>query len=369
MGTVLQDAGYTTGYAGKYLNGYDELIDQKGFPYIPPGWDDWFAFVAGNNNNFYYYDYTVNDNGTIVAYGTEPSDYGTDVTLQQAIAFIEAQSGSENPFFLTWHPPAPHAPFVPADRHAGAFAGLPSWDVPSVNFVAPDQPDFLNELPEIPQEVIDETRQLQLETMLAVDEGIEALIALLDAEGVLDETVIIFTTDNGFFWGEHRQMRKRAAYEEAARAPLVVRYPGLSGTPATIEEFVLNIDLAPTIAAMGGTSMPPVDGEDFTPLLLGTAESWRTDFLIEHWPDDPPADYVPQYVALRSEKWKYIAYKDTGEEELYNLFPESPIYDPYEMDNLIDLPQFRVIADEALARIEEIRRTMPYNLSLPVVLR
>src|SRR4029077_4315571 len=149
----------------------------------------------------------------------------------------------------------------------------------------------------------DVLRQHQLETLLAVDEAVAALLAQLEALGLTDDTLVVYTSDNGFMWGEHWWWSKWAAYEESIRVPLVIRWPTRRPEPGRSSELVLNIDLAPTLAEAAGVPVPPtVDGQSLLPLLDGTGASWRSDFVTEGW----GAVIVPPYAALRTPRWKLI---------------------------------------------------------------
>lgn len=347
LATVLRDAGYRTSYMGKYLNGYDDLIDAQGYNYVPPGWDDWYAFVDGLGNGYYYVDYTLNDNGTILQFGSTPADYSTDRLFDRAVAQLTAYAGPA-PFFVTLHPAAPHSPYVPAERHAGSFAGLPPWTPPSFNEAAATKPQYVRDAEPVDPVVNEAIRRLQLETLLAVDEGIGRLVAALAATGRLDNTVIIFTSDNGYHWGEHRQSAKRTPYEESARVPLVVRHPTLGAAGSQLGALALNIDLAPTIVALAGATMPGADGMNLLPLLSDPAALWRGDFLLEHWLDSPVSYIVPDYVGVRSAEYKYILY-DTCEEELYTAD------DVYELENVVAAPEWAAVRDQMRQRILDLR--------------
>jgi arylsulfatase A-like enzyme len=143
--------------------------------------------------------------------------------------------------------------------------------------------------------------------------------------------MIVFASDNGQFFGEHRRSGKIAPYEEAIRVPIVVRYDPLTGLhPATSDRMVLNIDYAPTWAALAGVSAPGAEGMSFLPLLTDPQGAWRTSFLQEYWGNSA----IPPYCGARTTDWKYIKYA-TGEEELYHL-----TVDPNELQNLASDPQY-----------------------------
>jgi arylsulfatase A-like enzyme len=176
----------------------------------------------------------------------------------------------------------------------------------------------------VEDERIAELRQDQLESLLAVDDAIAAMIGALEENGELADTLFIFTSDNGYGWGEHRRTNKVAPYEESIRVPLVVRWDALGVPPRTESKLALNTDLAEAVAAAAGIAVE-TEGSNLLPLMADPAQRWRGRFVIESnlWPDRR----VPPYCGFRGERWKYVQY-ETGEEELYDL-----VRDPYELDN------------------------------------
>jgi len=355
IATWLHDAGYRTSYIGKYLNGYAQFS-----PYIPPGWDDWRVFVTPA-----YFNYLLNENGTVVSYGSADADYATDLLLAKVVDFIRSSAGQ--PFFLFFAPQAPHQPPVAARRHAGTFNGIDPWRPPNFNEAdVSDKPAWVQALPLLSlsdEERIDKGRQAQLESLLAVDEAVASITQTLSEIGQEDNTVIIYTTDNGLLWGEHRwtatttaattHTAKEVPYEESVRAPLIIRYPSLIAPPILDDSLVLNIDLAPTIAGIADITPPtPVDGISLVPLLERTGTSWRQDFLIEYLPATPTYP-LPEYVGVRTHDWKYVEYS-TGDTELYDL-----INDPYELGNLSSDPVYADIKASLVQRLQRLTEDGP----------
>src|SRR5262249_37178107 len=280
----MKAAGYHTGLYGKYINGYN-----TGAPYIPPGWDEWHAF-----KNVAYFNYTLEDNGSEVAYGSADTEYSTDVLRDLAVQFIHGSAGQQ-PFFLYFAPKAPHAPATPAPRHAGSFSGVPPWRPPNYNEAdVSDKPAWLQAIApwgptkQANQDAFD---QKQIECLQAVDEAVAALLQALQDIGQLDNTLIIYPGDNGYSWGSHRWKPKQCPYEECMRVPLAIRYKPLAPLPRAETRFGLNIDHAETLAELGGaTPDPGVEGVSMVRLLDGTAPSWRDDFLNEHWDGTPDSE-------------------------------------------------------------------------------
>jgi N-acetylglucosamine-6-sulfatase len=376
MATWVKEQGYRTAFFGKYLNGYNET-------YIPPGWDEWYA-LTGN-----YLSHTFNENGHLVNYEPE-SYYDTDVMSEKASEYITRTAGADPPFFTANRPflmwigtKAPHQPATPAPRHLKDYPNLslphpPSFDENDVS----DKPQWVSDNPHLSQEQKSYMKELyrkRLQSMLAVDDMIGELIKALKESGELDNTYIVFTSDNGFHLGEHRLgAGKWTPYEEDIRIPLIVRGPGVR-EGRTLHQMVLNNDLAPTIAELAGADAPSfVDGRSLVPLLLrgepkagGPAaplsEQWgeRRRFLIESVAErsgvpQPPfiteSEVVPLLTgdplpgnwrrtsaasaqsseqwgrpwlkALRTKNYLYVNYKG-AEKELYDLRE-----DPYELKNI-----------------------------------
>ena len=170
--------------------------------------------------------------------------------------------------------------------------------------------------------------QTHLRPLQAVDDGLAEVVSALQATGRLTNTMFVWIGDNGYSRSEHRWTGKQAAFEEDIRLPMVVRYDAWTAALAgrNAPQLVLNIDLAPTIAEAAGVPIPAtVDGRSLRPLLDGSGGSWRTSVLAEHLQGSGDSDPVPTYCAIRTDRYKYVAYA-THEEELYDLRT-----DPYEL--------------------------------------
>ncbi len=331
----LDQVGYRTALIGKYLNENARLA-----PRIPPGWDVWRTFadtLMSFSGKFLYYDYELNEDGKLVSYGDEPEDYSTDVLAAMADTFI--RDNRDAPFFLVFTPFAPHAPPIPAPRHAGLLATteLPRRgnhfehdvsDKPAHIRNHPGQATWSEERATLLNEETRKRRIPILESLLAVDEAIDGMLDTLVELEIDDNTIVIFTSDNGFMWGEHWKIGKLYAYEESIRVPLVILDPRRRGGPKQIDELALNIDLAPTIAEFAQAEIgSAVDGRSLVPLLAGESVDWRKDFLIEL----PPDKKRYAFAAVRSKRWKYVVnHHDGAFEELYDLSA-----DPLELDNLL----------------------------------
>ena len=314
IATWLQSAGYYTGLYGKYMNEYEP--DQE--TYIPPGWNDWYA--AGHD----YYDYVLNENGEHVAYGHQPGDYLTDVIARHTTAAIRRIAKTDQPFFFYVAPYAPHGPATAAPRHAHLFADTPYPRPGAFNEAdVSDKPSIIRELPKLtPEQIewIEDHYRSRLRALQGVDDLVESIVNALEETGELDNTYIVYTSDNGWHMGEHRQLYgKTTAYEEDIRVPFVMRGPGVP-RGIRLSPLVLNNDLAPTFAAIGGVNPPSfVDGRSFLPLLTDPEQPWRQSFLIERRQRESFELVGPaSFYALRTFDWTYVEYAN-GERELYDL--------------------------------------------------
>jgi arylsulfatase A-like enzyme len=325
--TWLKTAGYRTALVGKYLNRYPGDGSSADFTYVPPGFDTFAAFFAPDRGSGNYYDYYVNLDRDVTFYPQRTEDYITDAIARQALAFIDAQpQGSTTPFFLQVNPNAPHAPPVAAPRHAGNLAGLRAPRVGAFDeFDVSDKPPYYQGLPRLDEralERLDELHRKRQETLLAVDELIERLVQRLEARGLLDNTFLVFSSDNGFMLGQHRFTNgKDVPYEESIRVPLVVRGPGVP-RGVTLPHLVSNVDVPATFAEWARATLPAtVEGRSFGALLrpgAPAASDWRSEVLIEHQAAGEDADAVPTYAGLRTHDYKYVEYAD-GEIEFYDL--------------------------------------------------
>ena len=342
IATVLHSAGYTTGLFGKYLNRYGVAARDR--HYVPPGWDAWNVFLRQTT----YYDYNLVENGRVHHYGDGPADYSTDVLARKAAAFV---ARAPRPFFVEFAPFGPHEPAPPPPRHKSAFVRSTWTKPPSFNETdVSDKPEYIRQLrPLTPNRIwqAEQFRRHQLAAALAIDDAVAALVKALKARHLLHSTLIVLTSDNGVMWGEHALVaaRKAVPYEESIRVPLVMRYdPLLHGRPRKDGHLALNIDYAPTFAALAGRTMPGAEGRSLVPLLAGSQPSWRHDFLVEHI-DGPPQRDVPSYCAVRGAGYKYVLYQ-SREEELYDLQA-----DPYELQNQAANPAFASLKKQLRARL------------------
>ena len=226
----------------------------------------------------------MNVNGVVKNFGSARADYSTRVLGGLATTFI---ASSPDPFFLYLAPRAPHAPATPALRDRRTFRDLPPYRPPSYNEKAvADKPSWVRHRGRLSMQqrkAIDAFRLHQYRSLLAVDRMVDNLVDQLREAGRLDNTMIIFMSDNGIQWGDTGCQGKGFPYEESIRVPMVIRYDPLVADPLVDKHLALNIDIAPTAAALAGVASPdPVEGKNLLPLLDGSATAWRDHFLVEH---------------------------------------------------------------------------------------
>jgi N-acetylglucosamine-6-sulfatase len=349
---ALQREGYETAFLGKWHMGND--------PTPRPGFDVWAA-IPGQGRTM---DPELYEDGRIHTV----EGYITDVLTDRAVSFIGRDR--DGPFFLyighkAIHPDArqlddgsvdPSFPsgYVPAPRHLGRYeeqvfprranvissldelTGKPALRRALTNKVADSTAESLGESRDLTAN--ETTIRRRAEMLLAVDEGLGRILDALESHGILDDTFILFTSDNGFFYGEHGlSIERRLPYEESIRTPLVVRYPAVVQAGSRLDELALSIDIAPTALDIAGVPAGDhIQGRSLVPLLRGNATDWRQSVLIEFYTYENPFPWLldMDYRAIRTLRYKYIHWmQHPDESELYDL-----VEDPYETQNLIDDP-------------------------------
>jgi N-acetylglucosamine-6-sulfatase len=339
----LKLAGYHTVHVGKYLNGYGRQRPTE----VPPGWDEWFGSV--DPSTYRFYDYTLNENGKLVRYGTGADDYQADVYTAKAVDAVKRLAGRTEPFFLSVAYLAPHsggpresddpanlATPVPAPRHRNRFAGEPLPRTPAFNEAdVSDKPLAVRRRPLLGTPRINgitEMYRQRLESLLAVDEGVAAIVRALQDSGELSRTLFVYTSDNGFFHGEHRVRNgKVRLYEPSIRVPLIIRGPGVPKGKRRSQPAA-NIDLAPTILDFAnGKARRVEDGRSLVPLIEDGLLDWGRAIVIEAFfnadPGEDPETPDTNFQAVRTDRYLFARY-GTGESELYDLQN-----DPFELQS------------------------------------
>jgi arylsulfatase A-like enzyme len=387
----LQRAGYWTSEIGKYLNGYGARNPRE----IPPGYSDWHG--ALDLSSYDYFNFTLNENGRLHTFGDKayansllllaraiekqqiqqlsdllglfatlfpPGGFGTkeaknytnDVTGSIANRVLQSRVHSKQPFFIWWAPAAPHredvnsqrgAPWVdprPAPRDEAKMSRFKLPKPPSFNEAdVSDKPQLIKDLPALTAATVQRLElnyQGRLGSLQAVDRGVAQLVGTLRRAGRLDDTLILFTSDNGWVQGQHRiPGDKFVPYEESIRVPLILRGPGI---PAgrVVDKQVSNVDLTPTLLDVaGGKPGRRMDGLSLLPFARDPAHAPERALPIEATGKLFAAEGFPQaydtpYSGLRTARWKYVRWS-YGDRELYDLRK-----DPYEMTNLAADPRY-----------------------------
>src|SRR4051794_16693543 len=355
----LQRAGYYTAHIGKFLNGYGATGPDTD---VPPGWNEWYGSIDNpdqfTGGTYTAYGYTLNENGSVVHYGStpdvaDPATYQTDVYSNKAADFIARRAPSNKPFYLSVAPRDPHAEAAAcncagdnpraAPRYEGALAGLTAPRNPDFNEAdVSDKPANVKNLALLNQTGIDGVHaryRARAEAVLGVDDLVQHVVSTLKEQGELKNTVLMFTSDNGFFHGEHRVPQgKVRLYEPSIRVPLLIRAPGM---PRGVHrrQPVGNVDLAETILDFAHAKAGrKEDGMSLVSIMRkkrywpGRAMDLETYFTPDTMedPEDPPLNYQ----GLRTDRYLYANY-GTGEQELYDLRN-----DPFELQNAAGNPAY-----------------------------
>jgi N-acetylglucosamine-6-sulfatase len=364
----LRRAGYRTVHLGKYVHDYARAVGDPNA--VPPGWSDWQTVLEPVS----YYDYVLRVNGRPVRYRERDDDYLTRVLNRRAMRVIERYAPGPEPFFLALDQFAPHRSgyrdprcgnYASPDRADGrAFLAEPlprppSFDEPDIS----DKPSFALGRPRIAsagRAQIAREYRCRLASLRAVDRGVEQIHRALARAGELSNTVFVFTSDNGWFAGEHRiPAEKIDPYEEALRVPLMVRLPPrlkTPGSPRVSGAPVANVDIAPTLLALAGArpcrapgQCRTLDGRSLAGLLRGRGRSWPSDraVLLELYAQRQRVAFPftsCDYSGLRTPRRAYVEHRSaTGasgdwcravsDRERYDLTS-----DPYELRNLSPPP-------------------------------
>jgi len=364
--TYLRQAGYRTAFIGKWHMGHDDDSPRPGFDY-------WASFRGQGT----YFDPLLNINGKRQQF----SGYTADVLTDQALEWLGRKRPADQPFFLYLSYKAVHYPFLPAKRHLDKYAGAPI-DYPDTmanterNYQT--QPHWVRTrrysihgidhmetgaFDKDPVPNFDVLYHHYCETVHGLDENLGRVLSYLDTSGLADQTLVIYTSDNGFELGEHGFYDKRDAFETSIRVPMLAYAPKWIKPGRTVTQMIQNIDVAPTILQACGVAPPPsakFDGRSFLPLLRDQPTPWRDHILYEyHWEWNFPA--TPTTFALRTDRYKYIFYHGVWDlNGLYDLRT-----DPVERHNLVQVPAYRERAEAMKKQLfDELRDSG--GLVLPV---
>jgi len=329
IATDLHRAGYRTALVGKYLNRYPL---ESNWSYIPPGWDSWFSVPTAA-----YYNYLAASDGHGERFGHAASDYSTSVLTERAASFITETTAADRPFFLYLALTAPHGPATAYPQDIGRFDGyVDAYHQPASvgESDMSDKPAYYRARVwnRGIQKGYDEFHARQLSAIYGVDRAVARIWDILP-----DDTVVLYMSDNGYEWGEHRWEQKIVPYNESIRVPMILGTKGLALPPIDPGRIALNVDIRATLESFAGLT-PTTKGHPWTD------PSWdRSDFVLEHW-NDGSMD-LPTYCGVRSERWMYAKYS-TGEEELYD-----ERVDPLELTNLASSRPWMLSVLRARARV------------------
>lgn len=398
---LLQAAGYETSVIGKW-----HLISQ------PQGFDYW-CILSGQGEQGDYYNPDFNENGKKIA----EQGYVTDVVTDKAIAYLEGRDKSK-PFCMMYHQKAPHRNWMPAPRHLGMFNDktfpepatlfddyegrgtaaktqdlsiantlTEGWDLKLMThdeMMANPNSSLARVYRRMPAEVqakwdsvyaprIAEYRSGKLKgkelvswkyqqymrdylaTVTAVDENIGRLLDYLEKTGELDNTIIVYTSDQGFFLGEHGWFDKRFMYEECQRMPLLIRYPKAIKAGSTSNAIAMNVDFAPTFLDFAGVDIPEdIQGRSLKPVLTDQGRipaDWRKAAYY-HYYEYPAEHSVKRHYGIRTADFKLIHfYNDIDEWEMYDLKK-----DPQEMNSVFGKPEYAEKQAELMELLKEVQK-------------
>lgn len=346
----LQQGGYQTAFVGKWHMGGDS-DDPR------PGFDHWVSFKGQGT----YRDPSLNINDK----PGKVAGYTTDILTDHAVEYLNRDH--QEPFLLYLSHKAVHADFDPADRHKGSYANK-QYPYPAsmanTNENYHGKPEWVRRQRNSWHGVdgmynkdvhFDDFTKRYTETMRAVDDSVGRVVEALKAKGLLESTLLVFTSDNGFMFGEHGLIDKRTMYETSIRVPLIVHCPDLVPGGQTREEMVLNLDFAPTFLEAAGLPVPDsMQGQSFLPLLEGKGTDWRTSFLYEYYWERSFAQ-TPTVTGVRTDKYKLMRYHGVWDKyELYDMED-----DPEERNNLLG---DYLVGTESGTLDNHIRRTAPKEL-------
>jgi len=345
----LQRRGYLTAFVGKYLNGYgkgDDVTD------VPPGWDEWYALPGKNKQRSY--DFELNENGELVTYGGDERRHKATVLGDKTVQVLDELAPERRPFFLWLATNGPHrdsglpddAPRnpVPEPPDLGKFEGKHMPDTSATRRDLSDKPESVQkDAKRVDRETLerlDREYVSQLETLLGIDRTIGRIVETLREHGELENTVIIFTSDNGFLRGQHGLEGKASPYEESILVPLIIRGPGFAAG-ATDRALAPNIDLAATILDVTGAE-PDIEVDGRT-LRRDPDGKGRDAVLLEVY------GRKRSFTGVRTDRYVWAEH-ETGEYELYDLAK-----DPLELHNLADDPAYADVREKLEARLAELR--------------
>lgn len=375
---LLQRAGYQTSIIGKWHLGHGGNSDPTGF--------DYWSVLPGQGE---YHDPVFYDMGVKKQY----KGYATDIITDLCLDWLDNRD-REKPFFLMCHHKAPHRPWEPDEKHAHLYEDI---DIPEPETLFDDYETRSDAARTAKMRIADHLTETDvkatppeglhgkeltrwyyqryikdyLRCIASIDDNVGRMLDYLDDEGIADNTIVIYTSDQGFFLGEHGWYDKRFMYEESLRMPFLVRYPEVIRPGTVNKNIVINTDFAPTFLDYAGESIP----EDMQGVSLraifeqGDLENWRKSMYYRYWMAEDEHCVAPHY-GVRTERYKLICYYGPG---LYSdgsypegteeqQWPQWELFDlkrdGYEIRNVYDDPEYSSVVDELKLELARLRREL-----------
>ena len=330
---------YRTGLFGKYLNGYPW---HRRLGYVPPGWDEWLAF----HRSPHYYDYRlVTTQGRRVRHGHDKRDYSTTVLERAVVRFIQRSADGAKPFFAYYAPFGPHKPRIaaPGDKGPVQYPSLrPNFNERNVK----DKPRWVRRLDPPKAERMRNERRREQKTLRSVDRSVRHIADVLAHRHELNNTVMIYLSDNGYSYGSHRYIHKDCAYEECIHVPFQMWLPG--SNPRRVGTPVSNADLASTITDLAGVRPDiPQDGRSILPMIRRGASRDRA-ILLQMVERHNPRRLSPGW-GVRTRRFMYDRLGN-GDQELYDLKQ-----DPFELRNRDHTPGYQDIRRKLTRKLRRLR--------------
>ncbi|MEM9132786.1 MAG: sulfatase [Actinomycetota bacterium] len=369
----LRNDGYQTALIGKWHLGHGPGVD-------PAGFDHW-RILPGQGH--YHNPVMLEPGGKVV----ERGGYVTDLITDDCIDWLDERD-RDRPFALFCHHKAPHRSWEPSRRHFTLYDDI---DIPEPHTFTDDLAgraaviqavkmrmmdldpvvDLKSTVPEglsLDEEIAWRYQRYikdYLRVVAAIDEGVGRLLDRLDDEGVGDDTIVVYTSDQGFFLGDHGWFDKRLMYEESLRMPFLLRYPRAVEPAGVCAEIVTNVDFAATFLDLAGSTIPPeVQGRSFAPLLRGERpDDWPRSMYYRYWMHRDGAHLCPAHYGVRTRRHKLICYYNDPLDQPGAHGPVDPVEwelfdlekDPYEIDNVVDDPAYAPIRDELRAELDRLQ--------------
>ncbi len=382
---ALQEAGYLTGMFGKWHLGHGPANDPTGF--------DFWRVLPGQGH---YH------NPVMLQAGEHPvverGGYVTDLITDDCLGFLDRHKkhNSDQPFALFCHHKAPHRSWEPSKKH---FTMYEDVDIPEPDTFRDDLAGRADVIQAVRMRMMDLDPIIDLKATVppgltldeeiswryqryikdylrvvaSIDDNVGRLLDRLDEDGLTDNTIVIYTSDQGFFLGDHGWFDKRLMYEESLNMPFLMRYPKEIAPGSTNDDVIVNVDFAPTLLDLAGVDQPDhLQGRSFAPMIGGvTPSDWPTSMYYRYWMHRDGAHLCPAHYGVRTRTHKLICYYNDPLDQLGANGPSDPIEwelfdlvnDPMEVSNVIDDPTYTGVLGELrneLARLQADLGDAPY---------